>query len=289
FLVAYTIRWSIVQPAFGELLHGIKVTLVLSGLSTVLSLALGLVVALCRMSGFRPLRYLAYVYIQVFRALSLFIYVLWIYFGIAAGIGVTISPVTAGVIALTVLNSAYMAEIYRSALGAVDPGQHEAAASLGLGRRHRFFAIVFPQALRIAFPSLVNQFVDIVKDSSIVAIIGTTDLMGVTNQLVSYYRAPFELYTLVAFFYLTIILAVSGAGALIERRLHRHAQCRRCGGSVRVRSRGLTRRERGDRPRRGTEQVVPPRACARAARAQGRRRRRSQGRGARGDRPERIG
>ena len=62
--------------------------------------------------------------------------------------------------------------------------------------------MILPQAMRIALPSLVNQFVDIVKDSSIIAIIGTTDLMGVTNRLVSYYRAPFELYTLVAFFYL---------------------------------------------------------------------------------------
>ena len=223
-LVAYTFRWSIIHPAFVELLHAVRVTLELAALSTVLSLSLGLVVALCRMSGFRPLRYLAYIYIQLFRALSLYIYVLWIYFGIAAAVGVNFSPITAGVIALTMLNSAYMAEIYRSALGAVDRGQHEAAMSLGFGRRHRFFTIVFPQAFRIAFPSLVNQFVDIVKDSSIVAIIGTTDLMGVTNQLVSYYRAPFELYTLVAFFYLTIILVVSGAAALVERRLNRHVQ-----------------------------------------------------------------
>jgi His/Glu/Gln/Arg/opine family amino acid ABC transporter permease subunit len=221
-IVAYAFQWSIIPSAIGELGHGVKVTLYLSGLSTVLSLALGLVVALCRMSSLRLLRYGAYVYIQVFRALSLYIYVLWIYFGIAAGIGVNFSPLTAGVIALTVLNSAYMAEIYRSALDAVDPGQREAALSLGFGRRHRFFTIVFPQAFRVAFPSLVNQLVDIVKDSSIIAIIGTTDLMGVTNQLVSYYRAPFELYTLVGFFYLTIVLVISGAAALVERRLNRH-------------------------------------------------------------------
>jgi len=223
-VVAYAFRWSIIPTAFSELLHGLKVTLVLAGLSTALSLALGLVVALCRISSVRPLRYLAYAYIQIFRALSLYIYVLWIYFGIAAGIGVDFSPLTAGVIALTVLNSAYMAEIYRSALGAVDPGQHEAAMSLGFGRRHRFVSIVFPQAFRVAFPSLVNQLVDIVKDSSIVAIIGTTDLMGATNQLVSYYRAPFELYTLVALFYLTIVLVISGAAAFVERRLNRHVE-----------------------------------------------------------------
>jgi His/Glu/Gln/Arg/opine family amino acid ABC transporter permease subunit len=222
-LLAYTFQWDVIRPAIGELWHGLKITLELSGLSLVLSLALGLVVALCRMSPVRPVRAVAYVYIQVFRALSLYIYVLWIYFGIAGAVGVNFSPVTAGVIALTVLNSAYMAEIYRSALGAVDPGQREAATSLGFGRLRGFATVIFPQGIRIAVPSLVNQFVDIVKDSSIVSIIGTTDLFGVTNRLVSYYRAPFELYTLVAFFYLTIVLAISALAAVLERRLQRHA------------------------------------------------------------------
>jgi His/Glu/Gln/Arg/opine family amino acid ABC transporter permease subunit len=221
-LLAYAFQWDVIRPAIGELWHGLRITLELSGLSLVFSLALGLVVALCRMSPIRPLRAAAYVYIQVFRALSLYIYVLWIYFGIAGAIGVNFSPVTAGVIALTVLNSAYMAEIYRSALGAVDPGQREAAASLGFGRIRGFVTVVFPQGIRVAVPSLVNQFVDIVKDSSIIAIIGTADLFGVTNRLVSYYRAPFELYTLVAFFYLTIVLLISALAAVLERRLQRH-------------------------------------------------------------------
>lgn len=221
-ILAYTFRWGIVPEVMGEFAHGVKITLELSALSLVLSLALGLVVALCRMSRFPPLRVAAYGYIQVFRAVSLYIYVLWIYFGIAGAIGVNFSPLTAGVIALTILNSAYMAEIYRSALGAVDPGQREAATSLGFGRVRGFTTVILPQAIRIGVPPLVNQFVDIVKDSSIVAIIGTTDLMGVTNQMVSYYRAPFELYTLLAGFYLTIVLSISALAAFLERRLMRH-------------------------------------------------------------------
>jgi His/Glu/Gln/Arg/opine family amino acid ABC transporter permease subunit len=219
---AYTFQWDVIRPAIGELWHGLRITLELSLLSLVLSLVLGLVVALARMSAFWPLKAIAYVYIAVFRALSLYIYVLWIYFGIASAVGINLTPLQAGVIALTILNSAYMAEIYRSALGAVDPGQREAATSLGFGRVRGFATVVFPQAIRIAIPSLINQFVDIVKDSSIVSIIGTTDLFGVTNRLVSYYRAPFELYTLVAFFYLTLVLAISALAALLERRLQRH-------------------------------------------------------------------
>lgn len=221
-IVAYAFRWSVVDESFGQLLHGVRITLELSLISFVLALALGLVVALCRMAPFAPLRLLAYLYIQVFRALSLYIYVLWVYFGLAGATGVNFSPITAGVIALTVLNSAYMAEIYRAALGAVDRGQHEAATSLGFGRISSFRTVILPQAGRVALPTLVNQFVDIVKDSSIVAIIGTMDLMGVTNQLVGFYRAPFELYTLVAFFYLTLVLMISAVAAGVERRLQRH-------------------------------------------------------------------
>ena len=223
-LVAYTIRWGILPNAEGELFHGLKVTLELTVLSAIFAVVIGLVVALCRMSAVAPLRWLAFTYTQVFRALSLYIYVLWIYFGIAAGIGVNFSPLTAGVIALTMLHSAYMSEIFRSALGAVEPGQREAATSLGFGRIRAFSTVIYPQAVRIAIPSLVNQFVDVLKDSSIIAIIGTTDLMGVTNQLVSYYRAPFELYTLVGFVYLTLVLIVSAGAALLERRLNRHVR-----------------------------------------------------------------
>jgi len=221
-IVAYAFRWSVVDESFGQLLHGVRITLELSLISFVLALALGLVVALCRMAPFAPLRLLAYLYIQVFRALSLYIYVLWVYFGLAGATGINFSPITAGVVALTVLNSAYMAEIYRAALGAVDRGQHEAATSLGFGRISSFRTVILPQAGRVALPTLVNQFVDIVKDSSIVAIIGTMDLMGVTNQLVGFYRAPFELYTLVAFFYLTLVLMISAVAAGVERRLQRH-------------------------------------------------------------------
>jgi His/Glu/Gln/Arg/opine family amino acid ABC transporter permease subunit len=219
---AYTVQWDVIRPAIGELWGGLRITIELSLLSFAFSLVLGLIVALCRMSPFRLLKGIAYVYVAVFRALSLYIYVLWIYFGIAGVFGINFNPLTAGVIALTIMNSAYMAEIYRSALGSVDPGQREAATSLGFGRVRGFATVIFPQGVRVAIPSLINQFIDIVKDSSIVSIIGTADLFGVTNRMVNFYRAPFELYTLVAFFYLTMVLAISALAAVLERRLQRH-------------------------------------------------------------------
>lgn len=220
--LAYTFRWEVVPESAGALADGLVLTLQLAAISFALSLLLGLVVALCRLSPFRLLRGLAYVYTQVFRALSLYVYVLFIYFGIATVFGISLGAFAAGVVALTLLNSAYMAEVYRAAIQSVDPGQREAASALGLGHTRTFASVTFPQAGRIAVPGLVNQLVDIVKDSSIVAVIGLLDLMGTTIQLVSTQRAPFELYTATALAYVALILFISAAAALLERRLGRH-------------------------------------------------------------------
>jgi His/Glu/Gln/Arg/opine family amino acid ABC transporter permease subunit len=220
--VAYTFRWEIALESAGALAHGLKVTLQLSALSFVLSLALGLVVALCRLAPSRAVRAVAYAYTQIFRALSLYVYVLFLYFGIAAVFGINLGTFAAGVAALTLLNSAYMAEIYRAAIGSVDPGQREAALALGLTRTRSFASVTLPQAGRVAVPGLVNQLVDIVKDSSIVAVIGVFDLMGTTIQIVNSERAPFELYTVTALTYVALILLISAAAALLERRLARH-------------------------------------------------------------------
>ncbi len=220
--VGYTFRWELVPESAGALAHGLRITLELSALSFLLSLVIGLVVALCRLAPSRLLRAVAYVYTQVFRALSLYVYVLFLYFGIAAVFGINLGTFTAGVVALTLLNSAYMAEIYRSAIQSVEPGQREAALAVGLGHTRSFASVVLPQAIRVAVPGLVNQAVDIIKDSSIVAVIGLFDLMGTTIQLVNSERAPFELYTVTALTYIALILLVSAAAALLERRLARH-------------------------------------------------------------------
>jgi His/Glu/Gln/Arg/opine family amino acid ABC transporter permease subunit len=222
FVFAYTIRWDLIPREFGTFMGGLKTTIIISFVSFALALVLGLIVALLRMSPWAPVRVLAWGYIQLFRALSLYIYVLWIYFGLAAAIGINLSPITSGIVALTILNSAYMAEIYRSALGAIDPGQREAAVSLGFGRVRAFLTVALPQAIRIAFPPLINQFVDIIKDSSIISIIDKIDLTGVANTAVSYTNAPFEMYTLLAGLYLTIVVIITSAAAFVERRLRRH-------------------------------------------------------------------
>jgi His/Glu/Gln/Arg/opine family amino acid ABC transporter permease subunit len=219
--LTYSYDWSVIPKSIEFLARGLAVTVRLALLSVAFSLVLGLIVALVRMVP-GPIGFIGFVYVQVFRALSLYIYILFIYFGIAAAFQIDFDPITAGVISLTLLNSAYMAEIYRAAIQAIDPGQREAARSLGLGSIGTFATVTFPQAWRIALPSLVNQFTDIIKDSAIVAVIGTPDLMYQTIERVSFYQRPFEFYTVVAAIYLAMVLIVSQLALRLEKRLQRH-------------------------------------------------------------------
>lgn len=220
-LLSYSFDWSVVPKSIVFFERGISVTVRISVLSVAFSLVLGLVVALVRMAP-GPIGLIGFVYVQIFRALSLYVYILFIYFGIAAAFHIRFDPITAGVISLTLLNSAYMAEIYRAAIQAIDPGQREAARSLGLGTAGTFVNVVFPQAWRIALPSLVNQFTDIIKDSSIVALVGAPDLMYQTIERVSFYQRPFEFYTTVAGIYLVMVVIVAQLAGRLEKRLQRH-------------------------------------------------------------------
>jgi His/Glu/Gln/Arg/opine family amino acid ABC transporter permease subunit len=219
--LTYSYDWSVIPKSIEFLARGLTVTVRIALLSVAFSLVLGLIVALIRMAP-GPIGMIGFAYVQVFRALSLYVYILFIYFGVAAAFQIDFDPITAGVISLTLLNSAYMAEIYRAAIQAIDPGQREAARSLGLGSIATFATVTFPQAWRIAIPSLVNQFTDIIKDSSIVAVIGTPDLMYETIERVSFYQRPFEFYTTVAAIYLVLVVIVAQLANRLEKRLQRH-------------------------------------------------------------------
>jgi His/Glu/Gln/Arg/opine family amino acid ABC transporter permease subunit len=219
--LTYTFDWSVVWKSLPFFEQGIRITLQVIVFSIVFSLVLGLVVALVRL-GPPPLSLIGFVYVQIFRALSLYVYILFVYFGLAAVLHIDLDPVAAGIVSLTLLNSAYMAEIYRSAIQAIDAGQREAARSLGLGAVTTFVNVTFPQAWRIALPSLVNQFTDIIKDSSVVALIGASDLMYQTIERNSFYQRPFEFYTAVGAVYLFLVVVVAQLAARLEKRLQRH-------------------------------------------------------------------
>lgn len=215
--MSYAYDWSVVVSALPALVKGLRYTVALSLLGFGIALAVGLLVALCRMSSWRLLSGAAFLYTQVFRAISIYIYIVWVYFGIAGALGIDLSPFAAGVISLVLLNSAYMSEIYRAAIESVDAGQREAARSLGLGRVSTFLDVVLPQALRVAIPGLINQFTGIIKDSSVVAIVGANDLMYETIRAANFHFKAFEFYTVAALIYLALVLLASWLGAALER------------------------------------------------------------------------
>ena len=219
FLADLREQWLPVWVTLPALLIGLRYTAMVAATSFAAALAVGLVVAMLRCSHVRWLQALAFLYIQLFRSLSLYVYILFIYFGLAAFLGLAITPLVAAIVSVTLLNSAYVAESWRAALDSVEPGQAEAATALGLSRWHAYRDVVLPQALRIAVPALANQLVIIVKDSSIVGVIGVADIMYEAQRAASVSYRQFEFLTTVAVIYVAIVFALSWLTGLLERRL----------------------------------------------------------------------
>ena len=199
----------------GPLLIGLWITLKISAWSLVFALALGLLAGLGRVSA-NPAAYgLATTYVEVIRGTPLLVQIFIFYFFI--GTVLELSPFTAGIAALAVFTGAYVAEIVRAGIEAVPRGQMEAARSLGMTYAQAMRHVILPQALRRTLPPLAGQFINLVKDSSLVSIIAITDLSKAGREIVSSTFSPFEVWFTVALMY----LALTGSLSLLVRRLER--------------------------------------------------------------------
>lgn len=212
-------NWLTAFQQLPALLIGLQYTAIVSICSFVAALVVGLLVALLRLSSNNLIRNVAFFYIQVFRSLSVYVYILFIYFGIAAFMNVDLDPIGAAIIALTLLNSAYIAEIFRSSIQAIDPGQREAALCLGMSRPNAFRVVLLPQAFRLALPALVNQLTVIIKDSSIVGVIGVADTTYEAAQVANVTYLQFEMFTVVGAIYIAVVLTLSHFAGYLERHL----------------------------------------------------------------------
>ena len=217
---------QIILDSLQPLLQGAVIAVGVALASMVVAVILGAIVVGFRLSRFWMLRVPAFIYIQFFRGTSLFVFILWLYFGLTIVTGFRLGAFMAAVIALGMLNSAYMAEIYRSGLSAVKPGQYEAARALGLTRFQLYWDVVIPQAVPVIIPSAMNLFTDVLKDSSLVGVIGVVDIMRVTQRLANFYFRPFEFYTAAAAIYAIIILFVSRVLVVRVERYYRRSQAR---------------------------------------------------------------
>src|SRR5579859_7549834 len=205
----YEYAWNVVVEYRFWLWEGVLLSLKLAAVSMAVAMALGLLIALLRMSSFWPVKAAAMFYIAVLRAIPLLVFILWMYYGAALALGLNVDPFGAGVICLALQYSAWLAEIYRAGLQAIDKGQREAALSTGLSQTRAFAKVVWPQAWRIIIPPMANNFVGIIKDSSLVGIIGVNELMRQSQIAVSLTFRPFELYTAAMVIYILLTLARS--------------------------------------------------------------------------------
>jgi polar amino acid transport system permease protein len=197
---------------------GALYTIALSVCAAVLSVIVGIVVCLAKLSSLKPLRTAAKIYIDVIRGTPLLLQLFYIYYALP-DIGIVMPAFAAGVLGLTLNFGAYLAELFRGGVQSVGTGQHDASRALGLTRAQRLRYVIMPQALRTIFPALANYALVLIKDSSLVAVISVYELMRAGELLAGATFKALEIYTLVGVFYMVICTVVAHAFKRGEHRL----------------------------------------------------------------------
>jgi polar amino acid transport system permease protein len=211
-------RFDVAWDNFGFIASGISMTLLLSAVALVLSVVLGAGVAVLRMSSWKPVSLGAAFYIEVLRDTPVLVQLFWVYYVLPAVLDIRLSAFTAALICLTLHSSAYLGEIYRAGIEAVPRGQVEAARVVGLDPVQTFFRIVMPQALQTVLPPMVNNFIDLVKMSSLASVLAVGEITRKATELSASTFRPTEIFTLVAVLYFVICWPLSMAFRALERR-----------------------------------------------------------------------
>ena len=214
-----TFRWDIVWTSFPYLLAGARTTLVLTTVSVSAGIVLGTVLALMRLSRFRALARFASAYIDIFRGTPLLAQILFVFYGLPQILGFPLSSLAAGLLALSLNCGAYIAEIVRAGIQSIEKGQIEAALSTGMTYSQAMRYIVLPQAFRRIIPPLGNEFIAMLKDSSLVSVIAMEELMRRGQLLGSRTFRYFEVLLAVTVMYLVMTKTVSYLVSWLERRL----------------------------------------------------------------------
>ena len=201
------------------LLSGFTTTIFISIVSISLSIVLGLIVAIPSLAKSKFLTYFNIGYVEIVRAIPLLVLILWIYYGLPIMTGISFSPFVSGIIALSISESAFQAEIFRAGINSIRKPQWEAGSSLGLNFFRKLRLVILPQAIRNILPAIGNQFVYVLKMSSLVSIIGIGDLTRKANELVVTTYRPLEIYTFLILEYLILILIVSFLVRRLEKRM----------------------------------------------------------------------
>lgn len=201
-------------------LKGIKITILISLIGVALGSILGAFVALMKLSKIKIISWIASIYIEILRGTPRLVQVFIVFFGITAALGLDISALVCGTIALVINSSAYIAEIIRAGINAVDKGQMEAARSLGLNYRQTMKSVIMPQAIKNILPALGNEFVTLIKESSIVSTIGVGEIMFNAQVVQGISFDPFTPLIVAAALYFVLTFVLTRIMNMIEGRLN---------------------------------------------------------------------
>lgn len=207
------------------LLQGIRLTVSISLLSLLIGMVIGFFACLLGLSKNKILRAVSGIYVWIIRGTPMIVQAFIVYFGMPQVIqqfvpGFKIEAYTAGLITLSLNAGAYLSEIFRGGICAVNKGQHEAARSLGLSKARTMVKVVLPQAVKVAIPSMVNQFIITVKDTSILSIIGLADIVNKAKVYVGKSYQFFATYILVALYYLIVISLLMLFSKYLEKKFN---------------------------------------------------------------------
>lgn len=211
---------TILSDIFFYLIQAVHWTILISVMAYIVALICGFVFGVMRISGSRWLRLIAGGYINTLRGIPLLVLIFFMYFGL--GKLVNLDRFVAGVLAVGVCYGAYMAEIFRSGIEAIDYGQHEAAMSLGMTRWQTLRHIILPQSLRIVVPPSANEFIACLKDSSLVSIIGLRELTRAGREYANQHFLDFHVWLMVGLIYLVLTFSLTRLVKLLEKRFAVH-------------------------------------------------------------------
>lgn len=200
-------------------LSGLKYTLLLAVLGVFFGFILGILVSLLRMSKWRILRFIATTWVEFLRGTPMLVQLFLIHYGLTE-LGLEFTPIQSGAITLTINSSAYLAEIFRAGIQGVDRGQVEAARSLGMKQGMTIRYIVLPQAIKNVLPAIGNEFITIIKESSIVSMIGVADLFFQAKTITTITYEGLTPYVVIALMYFVLTFTLSKLLGILERRLN---------------------------------------------------------------------
>lgn len=202
----------------GDLLSGLGITLQLTIIGIIFASIIGVLCAVINVSKNKYLKIITSIYINIIRGTPFLVQAYIIYFGLPGALGIRMSEMTAGIIAISLNAGAYMAEIIRGGIEAVDKGQMEAARSLGLPTHVAMRKVILPQAIRTMTPSLINQFIITLKDTSILSIIGIRELTMAGKLVIAKNYESMAMWSLVAVYYFIVIYTITKISRYIERK-----------------------------------------------------------------------